>query len=68
VQAGFIQYNEFYRSMSGCRLDSSGLGLEQVAGSYEHSSEPSGSIKCGQLLAHQGLCSMELSSYIVRHW
>jgi hypothetical protein len=54
--------------MSGCRLDLSDLGLEQVAGSYEHSSETSGSIKCGQLLAYQGLCSMELSSYVGKHW
>jgi hypothetical protein len=36
--------------MSGCRLDSSGLGLEQVVGSYEHSNELSGSIKCGQFV------------------
>jgi len=28
-------------------LDSSGLGLELVAGSCEHGTEPLGSIKCG---------------------
>jgi hypothetical protein len=31
-------------------LDSSGSGQEQVAGCFEGSDEPSGAIKCGELL------------------
>jgi hypothetical protein len=42
-----------------------------VAGSCEHGNEPSGSIKCGEILdklsvllaSQEGLCSMELVSY-----
>jgi len=59
--------------MSGCRLDSSGLGLEQVAVSCEHSSEPAGSIKCGQLVNSGAAVSLSRTllhgaSYIVRQW
>jgi hypothetical protein len=43
-----------------------------VAGSFEHGNEPSGSIKCGEffdwlsvlLASQEGLCSMELVSYL----
>jgi hypothetical protein len=38
--------------MSGCEVDSSGLGYGPVAGSYEHGNECSGSIK-GRELLHQ---------------
>jgi hypothetical protein len=34
----------------GCGLNSSGSGQGQVAGSYEHSNEPSDSIKCREFL------------------
>jgi len=33
-----------------CGLDASGSGQETVAGSCEHSNEPSGSIKGGEFL------------------
>jgi hypothetical protein len=45
-----------------------------VAGSCEHGNEPSGSIKCGEFLkeilsvhstSQEGLCSMELVSFLV---
>jgi hypothetical protein len=36
--------------MGGHRLDQSGSGQGQVAGSYECGDEPSGSIKCGEFL------------------
>jgi hypothetical protein len=32
------------------RLDSSGSGQGQVVGSFENDNEPSGSIKCGEIL------------------
>jgi hypothetical protein len=45
-----------------------------VAGSCEHGNEPSGSIKCGEFLdylsvllaSQEGLCSMELVSFILK--
>jgi hypothetical protein len=45
-----------------------------VAGSCEHGDEPSGSIECGEFLdwlsvlvaSQEGICSMELVSYIKR--
>jgi hypothetical protein len=36
-----------HREIGGCRMDPSGSGWETVAGSCEHSDEPSGSIKRG---------------------
>jgi hypothetical protein len=46
-----------------------------VAGSCEHGNEPSASIKCGEFLdwlsvllaSQEGLCSMELVSWYVKH-
>jgi hypothetical protein len=38
--------------MGRCGLDASGLGQVSVAVSCEHDNEPSGTIKCGELL-HQ---------------
>ena len=54
-------------------LDSSGWGEGQVAGACECSNELLGSIKCGGiswiakglLVSQQGLCSMELFSWLV---
>jgi hypothetical protein len=56
----------------GCVLVSSGLGWGPVADSCERGNEPSGSMKGGKVLDYlsmllalqEGLCSMELVSYI----
>jgi hypothetical protein len=40
--------------IGGCGLDSSGSGQEPVAGCYEHSNEPPGSIKGGEFLDQLG--------------
>jgi hypothetical protein len=36
--------------MGRCGVDSSGSGLEVVAGSYEHDNEPSGFIKDAEII------------------
>ena len=41
---------DLLRLDGGHRLDRSGSGWGQVAGSLECSDEPSGSIKCGEIL------------------
>jgi len=38
--------------MAGCRLDSTGSGHGPEVGPYEHSNEPLGSVKAGNLLTN----------------
>ena len=49
----------------GHRLDQSGSGQEQVAGSCECGEEPSGSIKCGNFL--NGLGPLSFSGRTLLH-
>lgn len=61
------------KSSLGCGLELTGSGQELVAGSWEQSNTPSGSIKCGKFLeqmtvltASQGFCSTELVMNILK--
>jgi hypothetical protein len=59
----------------GCGLDSLGSGYGYVAGTCEHGNEPSGSIKCREILdylsvlldSQDGLYSMELFHGLTRN-